>query len=184
MKRAQEELAALLDEARAAYEKIGAKLVEWEGDPEVGPGGVLSLKQWLHATRGITLATLTIWYRIAKGELPREIVNTQITHSVIPHLSTETAEELLSGKKYSIVSEVSQSRVAKPVQEFTRGECKDWVRPHGVLPINADREESFRKRYRATSASWVEEGNTLEVYVGSQKFWVLVPARFLERVEA
>ena len=177
------ELVALLDEVRAGYRKIGEKLLQLEQDPEVGPGGMQALKHRLATTRGIAQATLTVWYRIAKGDLPAEIIETELQHSTMANMPYEVAERIVNGAKFDIASPTA-GRVTKMARDFTSEEHAMYTRPTGVLTIDKVTGDRPYRRLRATDACWSEDGKTLEVTVASERIHVLVAAKYLERAEA
>jgi hypothetical protein len=177
------ELHPLLEAVNMSLEAIGQKLWELEQRDGVGAGGVLSLIKQSQRVSHLHQATLIVWWRIAKGDLPREIKETEITDSVLANMTEGVAQRIVDGEEAQIVAGGDHPRlVTKPIKEFTREENTQYMTPHGPRAVDDEYKEGPLQRVRATGADWNEEGDVLEVAIGSMRLKVLISRDMMEPI--
>jgi hypothetical protein len=162
------------------FEAIGHRLAELSDDKEVGDGGVRALIGWMHDQWSLPQATLVVWCRIAKGELPRAIKDTQIQDSTLSMMGTELAEEIVAGKTGTIASAKEGRCVEKPVRDFTREEHSVYTRSQGILSIDKVHFDAPYRRMRVSKVRWTDDGKTLEVTVDSERIHLLIARELLQ----
>ena len=146
----------------AAYQKLGEKLYELEEDERYG-GGIVEqvVKRIAREHPGIHAATVRCWLRVARGELPRSLMDTQVSHSTLSVMNIDVAQQIATGTQYLIASPTKKRLVKMSVAQMTRDEASAYVKPAGVLSVDEYKTQAPWKSLRAKYAEWSDSGKQL-----------------------
>lgn len=181
MEAAKKRLEPLLANVLESVERIGLELSELEA--ELGGLGVQSLMRWVSDACGLSLAAQRVWYRIAKGDLPKEVMETKTPHSILEHMSFETAQRTLEGV-HPVIDSVAHRLVQKSWRTMTRRECGDHITPCGHIPPSHERPEERYKTVHATDVALDKAKKHLLVRVSAAQVVVSVPLIRVQQVLA
>jgi hypothetical protein len=181
MAEAREALVPFLRQASSALERIAQELAVWE--TRIGMGGIDALIRWCKGHYAIDQCTLRAWFRVVKGELPRELLtDTLIQHSTLAHMDAEVAAKLADrNKKFLIASPTEGRLVNKSVFDMTPEECGRQVRPQvGVVPYDQDTAAAPFRRLRGTNIRASFEKNCVDIDLPGARITVFVGRRDLQ----
>lgn len=175
MGQARESLVPLLQQARSALEQIAQELASWE--PRIGLGGIDALMRWCKGHYAIDQCTLRAWFRVVKGELPRELLtDTLIQHSTLANMDADVAAKLADRNKTFLIASPTEGRlVHKSVFDMTPEECGRQVRPQvGVVPYEQDTAAAPFRRLRGTNVRTSSEKNCVDIDLPGARITVFV----------
>jgi len=184
---AKSRLRELAETSRDTFLEIGQQLSDWRDTPEIGAMGVRQLIAYMSRISPYSPCQLRIAYRIARGTgnggLPVEILETVLYSeqpSKVDIMSTEVAVEMVGGKEYTIIDSTTRRLVKKPIFDFTKAECTDFVRSTGVLATNDQTDGSTRRYMRPNEIYWCEEKKAYIAVVDARHIGVLIDPKMLE----